>query len=355
MAKPANPQELHAFLSFDDEPELLTLDRSTIERWAACPWQAKAVEDKRVNNGSEAAASGEEVHGALGRVVGYWLDSDGMLSPTDIRNCLEEELRAARPDVQPEALAGCMASAWSFAQYLHTVHPANILRFDGGESHDRSGQMSIDLEDLGVRVTSELDLLHAGESIELLHEVDWKSGHKIHSVVDVAHAFQFQLHAVLVFANYPHVQGLEVVVWDTRCNRRTYRVIFDRKREHDYRARIRMAVEARVRHYDNPPTWPTVEKCSLCPAAAICPESGEPIRDLATNPAGVLKQLIATEARASALAKLLTGYVDTTGRDVAVDGHAFGRKTLSERKPTAKIYKVKTGVDDNGDSNSGEA
>jgi hypothetical protein len=342
VAKPADPAEIKSFALFEDEPDVTVLDRSTLQNWTTCPWQAKAIEGGRVLVTSNAMASGEEGHAALSRATQFWIDSNGLMSPTDIRNCLESELRAARPDVQPEALAGVMASAWSWAQYLHAVHPDNILRFDGGEVCDRSGQLSIDLEGLDVRVTSELDLLHAGDSIELLHEVDYKTGHQCHSASDVAHAFQFQLHAVLVFENYPHVNGLEVVAWDTRLNRRSYRVVFDRRRVHDYRSRLRMAVETRMRHFDSPPTWPTVEKCELCPAAAICPEPGEPIRDIAQSPPAVLKQLIATEAKGDALRKLLTAYVDQNGRDVTVDGHAFGRVKATERKPTAKVYKLAT-------------
>lgn len=346
MAKPMDPAEIKSFALFDEDEPSLVLDRSTLERWSTCPWQAKAIEDRRVQTSSNMAAAGEEIHQAISRTIGAWLDSDGMISPSDIRQELEMHLRQSRPDMQPEALAGCMASAWSFSQFLSTIHPGNVLAFDGGEDRERSGQLSMDLEGIGVRVTSELDLLYAGDSIELLHEVDWKTGWKHHSASDVAHSFQFQLHADLVFTKYPAVNGLEVVVWDTRSNRRTYRVTFDRKRMGDFRSRVRMAVESRMRHYANPPTWPTVEKCSFCDAAAICPEAGEPARDIATNPANVLKQLIATQAKEEALRKLLTGYVDSHGRDVTVDGHAFGRKTAAERKPTAKVYKLSAESDE---------
>ncbi len=37
-----------------------------------------------------------------------------------------------------------------------------------------------------MRVTSELDLLYEGPSIELIHEVDYKTGHKVFTAADVS-------------------------------------------------------------------------------------------------------------------------------------------------------------------------
>jgi hypothetical protein len=327
-----------AFFTFDDAPRLMVLDRSTLEAWALCPWQAKAIEEHRVTAWPLLPVIGEEIHQAISRATHTWVDSGGILSPSELRDTVEAELLAARPDVQPEALEGFRASIYAWASHLHKIHPENILGMDGGESRGKSGQLSVDFNDLGVRVTSELDLLYAGESVELLHEVDWKTGHKIHTAGDVRHSFQFTLHAVLVLEVFPNVQALEVVVWNTRTNRPTYRVEFRRERLGEYRARVRMAIQARATEYDTPTPWPALEKCEQCPAAALCPVAHEPLRDVRRDPAGAVLQLVALEAKADAIKKLLAGHVDGAGQDIVAEGVAFGRRKPSSRKPNATLY-----------------
>jgi hypothetical protein len=339
---PAEMQKaMSAFFIMDEEPALTVLDRSTLENWSLCPFRASAQEAGKINFPA-VLHTGNEVHDALSRVTRNWIESDGEFSPVQLRDELLAELRGSRPDLQPQVLEACRASAWNWASYLAAnCHPGNILGFDGGEEIGKSGQLACDFEDLGVQVTSELDLLHAGPSEELLHETDYKSGHKFYTVASVAEAFQFQLHAVLVFANYPKVRGLEVTVLHTRTGQRSYRVVFDRKKVGDYTARIRMAVQAWATHRDNPPTWPTWEKCSTCEAAFLCPSAGQDIGDVARDPEGVLRQLVAAEAKRKAMVKTLAAHVDRTGKDIVADGVAFGRhKPKSDRKATAVMYEV---------------
>lgn len=344
--KPLTPEQRRlALKSFVEEPEsnLAVLDRSTLERWATCPFQAAAVSSGRVMNSSDLTAAGEEVHQALSRVTRNWIDSDGQMSAADIKQDLLYEITGARPDVQPDAIKGVVSSAYHWARFLWSIHPGNILAFDDGEDVGRSGQLSFDFEGLGVRVTSEIDLLYTGESVELLHEVDYKSGHKQHGVYDVADSFQFQLHGLLVFENYPEVNGLEIVVWNTRTNHRSYRVIFDRKRLPDFKARVQRAIQAYIEHQADPPTWPTVEKCALCPAAIICPAADEPMKDLAADPVGFVQRMVAIETRLEAMKALAVKHVDATGQDIKAGSVCFGRhKPPSNRKSPASLYEPTT-------------
>lgn len=346
MAKPINPDETHAFDLFDDAPKQFVLDRSTLELWQNCPFQAWCIETGKVKITNTLMAAGNEIHAGISRCIQEWIDTDGMLEEFGGRvkgaivDYLEGELRASRPDVQPQVLAGARASLWSFAEFLSQIRPVNILAFDGGEG-DLSSQFAVDLPGLNVRATSELDLLTATESIDVLRITDWKTGWKHNTAAIVRESFQFQMHADLVFERYPGIQAVEVVAWDTRSNRRTYRVLFDRKHKGDFHTRILMAVEARMRYYDNPPAWPTVEKCSTCPAACLCPEADKTTKNHTTDPPAVLEQLIATEARAKALKAFLTKTVDTTGQPVLCGTHAFGRVRKTKKEPNAQIYKLK--------------
>jgi hypothetical protein len=327
-----------------DLPDLILADRSQLERWATCPWQAKAVDDGRCKTVGMAAEAGQAIHDALSSVTRDWIDSNGAHSPADLRNDLEFALRSARPDVQPDAIKGMMPSLWAWAKFIEGIHPGNILRFDGGEDVGRSGQLAWDIPDLGVRVTSELDLLYSSPSPEVVEEVDYKTGHKMHGVDDVAASFQFQLHALLVLNHYPEVNALSMRVWDTRANRLTYRVMFPRNRLHDYAYRVRSAVDVWRTHADNPPAWPALEKCQACPAASLCPVADEP---LAQESPALLRQLIATEARADAIRQVLSARVDADGQDVVCGNVAFGRrKPKTERKAPATLYDLKGGKDE---------
>lgn len=341
MAKAPKKETVLSFADeIQDTPAPTVLDRSTLERWASCPWQAQAIADGRVTEQNDLLNAGNEIHDALSRTTRYWVESDGQVSPMDLQAELENDLRSSRPDVQPQVIAGMKASIYHWGQFLHKIHPANVLGFDGGEPLNRSGQLALDFTGAGVRVTSEIDLLYSGPSIELLHEVDYKTGHLLHTAARVAESFQFQFHAVLVFANFPEIRGLEVTAWNTRTNNRSYRVVFDRKKEGEYKARVHAAVASWYQNQADPPTWPAWDKCVLCPAAALCPVSGDDIKMVASNPHGALLQLAALEAKVTAWTKALAAVVDKDGRDIEVGGVAFGRAKPRERKANATVYKL---------------
>lgn len=332
---------LGSFL-LDDLPvaELVRLDRTLLERAAECPFQARAIMDGRVNDSSNAANSGQAVHDAISATVTDYIESEGQYEPADLRNVLEQNLLGARPDIQPDAVAAARASIYEIAKLIYRTDPVNILAYDGGEDTGKSGQLALTIEP-NYLITSELDFLYAGESPELLHLVDWKSGWSVHTAAQVAHSFQFNLHAELVFHKYEQVNGLEVRVLNTRTGQFTFRVTFRREKMGPFRIRLLSAIQAyetEVRG-PNPATWPAVEKCELCPAATLCPVSGEDIKEVASDPKAVLRKLVAIEAKADAWKKLLAAHVDTNG-DIHDGDVGFGRnKPKSDRKSPVAIYK----------------
>lgn len=315
------------------------LDRSLLERCATCPFQARAVLDGRVNDSSHAANSGQAVHDAISQTVTDYIESNGAYEPAEIRTILEQNLRGTRPDIQPDAIAGARASIYEIGKLIYKTDPLNILAFDGGEDVGKSGQLAMELPP-NYLITSELDFLYAGESPELLHLVDWKSGWAVHTAAQVFHSFQFNLHAELVFTKFEKVQGLEVRVLNTRTGQFTFRVTFYRDRMAAFRTRLFSAIQAyevEVRG-PNPATWPAEEKCSLCPAASLCPVSGETIQQIATDPKAALRKLVAIEASGDQLKKLLAAYADEHG-DIIDGDLAFGRnKPASTRRAPAAIY-----------------
>jgi hypothetical protein len=196
----------------------------------------------------------------------------------------------------------------------------------------------------------------------VLEEVDYKTGWKDHTTEDIRDSFQFQSHAVLALETFrepdkseaeQRIQALRVRVFDTRARRLSYGVYFPRSRVHEWKVRICSAIEARrLVKLNNPPTWPTLEACRICPAAALCPVADEPIAELAADPAGFIRKLVAVEGRAEAMRKLAAEYVDAHKRDIHSDGVYFGRnKPKSERKAQATIYTLKE--KSNGSSDGG--
>lgn len=346
-----------ALFDYDDAPTLEELDRSTLDHWATCPWQAAAIESGKVKTVGMAAEAGEAIHNALATVTKTWVQDGDQYETTwaardFIKTDLEFELRRSRPDLQPEVLAGMMPSLWAWAKFLSEIRPGNVLAFDGGDDVGRSSQLAYDMPDLGARVTSELDLLHAcRESTEVILWVDYKTGHETHDIYDVAKSFQFQMHAMLILHHYKDVQEARLKVWDTRLNRVTYAVTFPRSRFHDYEWRVRSAVETRKRYRENPPAWPTLEGCRICPAAAICPVVDSPIKELASDPAAFIRDLVAVEARAKAMRDLAAAHVDATKQEIdAGGGIMFGRnKPKQSRKSEATTYTLKG--ESNGDGN----
>lgn len=332
--------------------EILVLDRSDAELWATCPWAAKAKADGKLLCHSTAANSGNEVHHAISRVIQDHIGSGGGLRAGELRQAMESALRYSRPDVQPDALAGLMPSLWGVADLLSGIHPTNILAFDGGEG-EKSGQLSYDVPfgDDTVRLTTEVDLLTATESIEVLDEIDWKTGWKEHTKGSIATSFQFQFHAVVVLTKFPNIRCVRVRVWNTRLRRLTYAVEFTRDDLPKYEARLKMAAYTFMQHRnaENPPTWPAVEKCVICDACAICPLlQGTETLDAAIDPGGYVERMAVLDAALGGMKKVAAALRKKLGHDiVGPTGAAFGwGKPKTDRAPSNKLYVAKPSDED---------
>ena len=332
---------------FSEKPALKVIDRSDLECEATCPRQARLRESRGYGSAGDAAAAGEEVHQAIGYAIGTYLDSGGNMTTVEIRDCIVDGLMQSRPDVQPDAISGGIGYAWDAARLISDHSPVSILRHDGGEGN-RSGQLAWDWPSAKLRLTSELDLLLATESRELLRIHDWKSGRGRWHVGMVADSFQFTLQAWLVLMNYPEVQAVEVVIHSTRLRSATRPVEFTRDRIDRLQARISAACQHWYANHSLPPekapAWPSREKCSLCDCAAFCGAADPDIQAATSDPVAFLQDTIAIEANLAARKRVLASIVDRTGGDIVTpDGDAFGRdKPAAARKPSASFYTIAT-------------
>lgn len=335
------PETIGSFVEVDT-PSLDTVDRSTLDRYATCPKQARLIEAGKAWLPTRPMAVGIAVHEAFSQAIQEHVDSNGSLNPSELAQAATDWLTAARPDVQPEAFQAAKFAVWPWTKLIQSIHVLNILRFDGGE-WERSGQLAWDIEGLGTTPTAELDLLYAGLSKAVLHEIDYKSGRTHHTPSGVREAFQFQLHAWLVLNNYPEVSALECRVWDLRLNRLTWPVEFVRKDLEWITPRIRSTVgewrKWKDYEIEDVPAWPEVTKCGNCPCATSCPAA---CVTEASDPASIPDLIAATEARLDKLKELAGSIVDATKLDlVSAAGNAYGfNKPASSRKKVKALYQV---------------
>lgn len=328
------------------EESLPVLDRSTLNDEANCPQQAALMRLGYAIRENEMLNSGIEAHEVFSLAVNEYVEMGGDVRPGSLVDAMVGAANFSRPDCQPSVIDAVRPSMWAIANFLcNDVHPNNILRWDGGKG-ERSGQLAWDPGYPSVRLTAEIDLLYSGAAAKVLHSIDWKSGRAHWTATDVSKAFQFQMHAMLVFMNYPEVDCLEVSVWNTRSNQKTYPVQFERKNIDAYKGRVIRAAVLWSKNRELPiekvEAWPSIEKCAECPVANHCNRIHQKHRD----PVNLLRDLIVLEGASDAIKKQLGGIVKSTGKDIiAPNGDAYGQGKVSTRAKPNALYKVGGGDD----------
>lgn len=322
------------------QDEIRVVDRSTLERAATCPHQLALMLQGYGKNAGNAAASGSEVHDALSRTIGYYVESGGNMDLNDLRRILENELMSARPDVLADARVGFRATFFQWTKYLSEINPAAILMYDGGTG-DKASQLAKDIE-VGretIRVTSELDLCLSTSSPEVVDEVDYKTGWATWTIEEIRKSFQFQLHAALLFEHFPDVRQVRIAVWNTRAGGLTPKVAFERSDLKQIHTLIRSAVGLwwQTVETQKGEAWPTTEKCRICPVATHCEFADREVKEF--NADACVNQLVALNAKATAMRKQLDAHVDKHGDILTAAGNAYGRnKPRRERKRKCELY-----------------
>lgn len=319
-------------------------DRSAVEEFSECPRRARLrMQDPQPVG--EAAVIGDAVHHCISETVKTYRERQGDMSAGDVADELDAYALMTRPDIQPDVLERIRAFRWPFAKYLNSLSAGAIIHFDGGEGA-QSGQLAWDTGE--VLLTSELDLMHLTASPEVLRIVDYKSGWKSWTWESVFRAFQFQLHSVLAFENYPDVQQVEIAVWQTMTGRLTSWVVFERRDNIAVRSRLSHAAHVWKQYHDAPvektPTWPTAEKCRICDVARRCPVASDAMRDIAADPGAFIDDMAAVLARAAEMEKLAEIYVNQHGPIESTGGVYGPDPKYKPRGASMKLTAHKGGV-----------
>jgi len=351
MTEPLSPiwDEL-ASVEAEPPPELL--DRSLVQNYVECPMMGMSIELKLVENGSLAADSGNEAHDAFAAVVSEYIISDGAASLSDLVEVGVGQAQYSRTDVQPDVLEAVRAGIWPIARAImyrpdgQRRNPADILRHQDGQG-ERTGQVAYDIVAGGPgkaaqRLTTELDLLMAGDAKDELCVTDWKTGRSGWTAAKVRAAFQFQFHSLLIFETYPDCTRVWIRVWSPRTGGATGWVGFTRRDAEDVAARCEMAVEARRAALADPehaPCYPDAERCSRCPATKLCPAAADPAPKLAADPEAFLTSYAIRQLDLDKDAKAMKAYVKVNGPIVG-NGWAYGPKKPSGRAPACALSEV---------------
>ena len=345
VKKPTKAEMVNSLDSFqiiEDAPARTVLDRSTLEAWSVCPYQAHAIEtaEPKLIVG-ELAVAGTLAHDCFSAGTKLWIESGMGVAVRDIANEITNAAVDSRPDLQPDVIKSTSSSAWDWAEYLNKFgHINNILAFDGGDDYNRSGQLSMSMGNL--EPSSEVDFLRFAGNEGF--EDDFKTGWKDWTDDAIRDSFQFQMHAALIFHNFPAVETLYVRVWNTRRHTRTPWTTFHRRDVGRYVARISSAIAVRMSGDTTP--WPTIEKCRICAVASQCPAC-----DTFTGPDPIAlgQRLVALEAAYDATKAACEAHVDAMQRDIELPGGVrVGRnrpkpitKSGAEKKQPVSIYQTK--------------
>lgn len=296
------------------------------------------LRETSVSSVGRAALVGQEVHDVLSRTITGILgefEAGRIIGREEILTILNQEMACVRSDCYAEAHKAMRSGLWSIATILEGIHPKNILQYDGGVL-EKSGQLA---RDVGLaRIASEVDLLVSTQWEDTLLEIDWKSGWLQYTPDKVKDAFQFRLHAPLIFHRYEKIDRLLVKVFNHRTRQLTREVEFHRSEEPILWAEVQQRVGDWWRNHSKPPVEaearPSLDSCRICDAAAACHVVDRHISETHTDPQAVLEYYIAAQENVAAVRDLLWGFVEATGQDIVTErGDCFG---FDKPKPLRK-------------------
>jgi len=291
-------------------------DRSTLERYATCPFQARAVESGTVTDRSHLADVGIEGHRLLAEATEA--AGDSYLEAAD---WLQQELPLARPDLQPEVIAAMKGVASTF----YRIRADRIL----GVEQQFSTEFLKATDKRGpVILTTRVDLWLAGKQPDEVHVHDYKTGWKRRSNSEAAQAFQTHFIAWVLWKVMEDIQGIHFWYEQTRYGEASYCKM---ERERDfYNCEGRIQSTVALWLGGNKEAWPGVEKCSWCPATAMCPHVVSESLSLNDDPEAYLASYITTKARCGAMEKAMKAYCKAEG-EIRCRQNVFGYKEPMKR------------------------
>jgi hypothetical protein len=350
----------------------ITLDRSTLERYANCPFagyvlgllealiaQAKGEKlfDWEVKRLAEAdpkliesltpyvlcgmrnliCETGTEIH----KIIDEAFETcKGDLE--QIPSWIEDELPKCRPDLQPEVIVAgrhiCDILADLHIKVLGTEVQMDFELFPETASRP------------AVIVTQAFDLI--GQGIESLHILDWKTGHKRRTNSEAYDSFQGQCGALLCWKQKEYADVRKIYWWyhETRFGTRAF-ARFERDEYHPRLPHLtqevafehRLEEAAKLLIADCRECWPLDTKCCWCDAIRWCPLAHADAKDIATDPKFFVDKLIVDSESVTKRRKAALEWLKAKGPIVGTKA-VFKQKTPQSRF-TGELEEIQTGKD----------
>jgi hypothetical protein len=283
--------------------EARPIRQSLLAKYADCPLSAR-LQEQGVNFNTHAQARGTIAHTFCERVIAECVESGERTYPPEMGKDLMGELIAESGlPVPPQEFDALMAMAWKFCAE-RSFDPEHVVDLE----------QTLTLEVEGVTITGRPDYLAIRDREGEVR--DFKTSWAIPGEAAVAGTFQGRLYGRMVFAAFPHLSQVTVIIDPLRWGEGAAReAVITRSDLPDMDAYlgnlIRRVVKSREDDYweASPGSW-----CAVCPDPRQCPipaaergEGGIVDTEAAKSAAA---WLTATEARASAIKKALRSYVD---------------------------------------------
>lgn len=339
-------------------------DRSNLENYTICPFMARQVEEGALT-ATSASESGQAVHDVIAEAIK--LRQQASYDEGDLADHMQSGILHVRPDIQPDAVAALEKYAWKLAGFLcrhansEPRHPDDLLRYAGGEG-DRTGQLGYEIlaavkgdpllmqtgERSPVILTSECDLLIAGDSPEEVWLYDFKTGRQYWTATSAKESFQFGTFLPwLILKNYPKVENVLITIHMPRLFASTAPFVFNRSQLDAAEARLRTTVTAKLAWDEQDakvlPYWPSLDKCDFCPTVRKCPMAKSlASAGIAESPESLLGTYVVLIGCVDSYKKALDKHVKEHGDIIVTNGaHALAYGQDAPKKPrySASVYK----------------
>lgn len=317
------------------------LDRSTLERYAECPFKAQCDKDDPQDAG-ELAKSGVAVHKIIEESLKEW-QQNPETPPSDY---FEQEIVKCRPDLQPEIIRAAR-------HVLDAIKGIQLDRIMGIEEQI-DYQLPGFIKDRPVKITQALDLLMVGSTKTVLIVRDWKTGYRKLNNQQAKDSFQAQHGSFILFKKYPEVETIHWFYEETRWGDQAY-ARFDRNNTIGIGSVTQeQAIEARIMQSvflwaeDSKVAWPDDAKCEWCYWTAKCPHATKRAYDIASDPKGFVDQMTVLSA--------IVSKMDDDGKEFIKSGKAsvlVGSSGMEFGRPKQK-FSVTLHQQANGNSKSEE-
>tara|TARA_Y100000310_G_scaffold108745_1_gene107158 strand:+ start:1535 stop:2548 length:1014 start_codon:yes stop_codon:yes gene_type:complete len=314
------------------EPEIL--DRSFLQKYADCPFQAQA----KCDTPAELKEVGKEVHRLIEEAIKAGGGSDMMA------DYFVEELPKCRPDIQPKVIE---AAKWVGDQLANApLHKIYVDPETGELAVEYQIDFALPVKKNGrpVKITTCVDLLLVGHNNLIVY--DWKTGYKKRSNYEAYSDFQTQFITYILWQLFPKIETVHFFYKETMWGTVAYARL-DRNKEHPrlphltteraFEGRIMEAVRLWMAGATD--AWPEPKKCTWCDAILKCPYADTLARDINKDPVAFVDHMVVIETL------LKQNYIKTANEYVKKYGPIRGSKSVYEwRKPkrkfSPKLYKA---------------